>query len=74
MEVQGKTLNCYSREGDLHLNTMSAFQSDVAFCDMVHDLKGVGRTGGFPPFHLQASLQHCTGKLGSEEEQVIQGI
>lgn len=75
MEVQVKTLNCYSREGDLHLNTMSAsFQSDTAFCEMVQDLKGVGRTGGFPPFCLQASLQHCTGKEGSEEEQVIQGI
>ena len=70
-----KILNCYSREGDLHLNTMSAsFQSDTAFCEVVQDLKGVGRTGGFPPFCLQGSLQHCTGKEGSEEEQVIQGI
>lgn len=51
-----KTLNCYSREGDLHLNTMSAsFQSDTAFCEMVQDLKGGGENRWVPsPFCLQA--------------------
>lgn len=56
MEVEVKTFNGYSREGDLFLNNVSiSFQNSIAlFGETARSQRVVGKRAPFPQFSLQA--------------------